>query len=659
MNNVDPHSYLLEHASIGWENAATPWSEAFGDIYWNRQGGLAEKQFVFIEANNLRARWQALQQPTFTIVETGFGFGLNFLLAARLWQQVAPKGALFHYLAIENAPVAPSDLAHLYKALGPSPAADGTVSTAQAPLADRHLAEMAAAVLARYPLPAHGMHPLWITDTICLTLIYADVDAAAGMLTSPVDAFFLDGFSPSQNSAMWEPDLFCHWARLSHQHTTVSTYSVAGMVKRGLQAAGFEISKVPGFAGKAQMLTARLAPAPAGLGTAPARPQATATPSNVIIIGAGLAGLHCAAALLRRGIAVEVLEARASPLAGASGIAQLAVYPQLAAMPDNRARFSLAAFLYLQQQGDYQACGFSQTPDTPLLQERLARIAEYFPASFARLVAGPAGSLGTLHYASGGWLAAVRQLATTLQAVNLRCASAVASLQRVGDIWQVLDAQGQLLSSAATVIIATGPGSLAQTLPLQLGTSRGQALRVRHTNGAGQQGVLSGPVSLFPMAADGWQTLSGTHQRDVGVGVGVGVDVIALRAEDNAELLTRLAAYLPGETEPGQAWAGIRATSRDRLPVVGPVPDWAALQTWCQQRHRQQADFADYQAGLFVCTALGSHGATHAPLCGEYLARLIHHEPMPFDPRWRRFLGAERFMQRDLARTGSGAPGRP
>ena len=60
MNNVDPHSYLLEHASIGWENAATPWSEAFGDIYWNRQGGLAEKQFVFIEVNNLRARWQAL-----------------------------------------------------------------------------------------------------------------------------------------------------------------------------------------------------------------------------------------------------------------------------------------------------------------------------------------------------------------------------------------------------------------------------------------------------------------------------------------------------------------------------------------------------------------------------------------------------------------------
>jgi tRNA 5-methylaminomethyl-2-thiouridine biosynthesis bifunctional protein len=656
MTAADQQGYLLEHANIGWENAETPWSAAFGDIYWNRQGGLAEKQFVFIEANNLQARWQALQQSNFTIVETGFGFGLNFLLAARLWQQVAPKGKLLHYLAIENAPVAPADLGHLYAALAPTPSVNETTERAwqadQQPaaplaelqLAELQLAELATAVLDKYPLPAHGMHPLWITDNICLTLIYADVDTAASMLTTPVDAFFLDGFSPSQNSAMWEPELFCQWASLSHEHTTLSTYSVAGKVKRGLQAAGFAISKVPGFAGKAQMLTARLAAAPAELPTLPMRTRPNRKPAKVIVIGAGLAGLHCAAALLRRGMTVEVLEAKATPLAGASGIAQLAVYPQLAAAPDNRARFSLAAFLYLQQQGGYQASGFSQTPDTPVLKDRLARICDYFPESFARLTASPApaGAAGTLHYASGGWLNAAQQLAATLAAIQLRCASPVATLQRVSGVWQLLDAQQQVLGSAETVIIATGAGSLAQLAPLQLGTSRGQAMRVRHASGTGQRSVLSGPVSLFPSAADGWQTISGTHQRDQ--------DSVAVRPADNAELLSRLSAFLPGETEPGEAWAGVRATSRDRLPVVGGVPDWAALQAWCQQHRRQQPAFADYQPGLYVCTALGSHGATHAPLCGEYLARLINHEPLPFEPRWCGFLGAERFMQRDLSR---------
>ena len=91
------------------------------------------------------------------------------------------------------------------------------------------------------------------------------------LISEPVDAFFLDGFSPAQNEAMWDPVLFSQCARLSHQQTTVSTYSVAGKVKRGLKAAGFDIKKIPGFAGKAEMLTA-------GLSGAVPRPQRSLNP---------------------------------------------------------------------------------------------------------------------------------------------------------------------------------------------------------------------------------------------------------------------------------------------------------------------------------------------------------------------------------------------
>ena len=111
--------YLLEHALIDWHDESSPWSEAFADIYWHREGGLAEKQHVFIEANHLRERWSDLQQPQFNILETGFGFGLNFLLAARLWQELAPPGKLLHYQAIEYAPVTLTDLARLYASLCP------------------------------------------------------------------------------------------------------------------------------------------------------------------------------------------------------------------------------------------------------------------------------------------------------------------------------------------------------------------------------------------------------------------------------------------------------------------------------------------------------------------------------------------------------------
>ena len=616
--------YLLEHALIDWHDESSPWSEAFADIYWHREGGLAEKQHVFIEANQLRERWSDLQQPQFNILETGFGFGLNFLLAARLWQELAPPGKLLHYQAIEYAPVTLTDLARLYASLCPP--------TNTEPGAGQ-LHDLAQRLESRYPLPTHGMHPLWITDTICLNLIYLDVSVAMPLITEPVDAFFLDGFSPAQNEAMWDPALFSQCAQLSHQQTTVSTYSVAGKVKRGLKAAGFDIKKIPGFAGKAEMLTACLS-------SAVPRPQRRRT-SRVVIIGAGLAGLNCAAALLRRGIEVEIIEAQDQPLMGASSIPQLAVYPQLAAVPDNRACFSLAAFQYLAQQGDYHACGFDLTPDTAALQERLNKIDGYFPNSFAHLrpsLLDPA--IVSLHFPTAGWLSAKDAFSATLQHITLRTSTHVASLQRINEEWRLTDAVGQCITTADTVIIATGANALAQTQPLNLNSNRGQAIQVRRNEGRSIETVVSGPVSVFPADAEGLQTVSGTHQRNSNSN--------ATTSADTAELLARLQQFLPGEVQPTSAHAGVRAASRDRLPVVGPIPDWTVLANWCQQQARAQPAFTAYQPGLYLCTAMGSHGATHGPLCGEHLARLINHEPAAFDPQWHAFLGAERFMIRDL-----------
>jgi|FLOH01.1.fsa_nt_gi tRNA 5-methylaminomethyl-2-thiouridine biosynthesis bifunctional protein len=616
--------YLLDHAAIDWHDDASPWSEAFEDIYWHREGGLAEKQYVFIEANHLRARWSDLQQPQFTILETGFGFGLNFLLAARLWQELAPPGKLLHYQAIEYAPVTPADLEKLHASLCPP---TNTEPDAGA------LHDLAQRLVRRYPLPTHGLHPIWITDTICLTLIYMDVGAAMPLITEPVDAFFLDGFSPSQNAAMWDPKLFSQCARLSHQQTTLSTYSVAGTVKRGLKDAGFEIKKIPGFAGKAEMLTARTT-------TAAPQPRHQQT-SRVVIVGGGLAGLNCAAALLRRGIKVEIIEAQEQALMGASSIPQLAVYPQLAAVPDNRACFSLAAFQYLAQQAHYHACGFHLTPDTAVLKERLRRINDFFPDSFAHLtpsVLDP--TVDSLFFPTAGWLSAIEAFSDTLTRITLRSSTHVAGLQRINNTWHMVDAAGQVITTADTVIIATGANTLPQTQPLNLNSNRGQALQVQRNTGRSIETVISGPVSIFPADAEGRQTVSGTHQRNSSSS--------ATTSADTAELLARLQRFLPGEVASTSAHAGVRAASRDRLPVVGPIPDWSALENWCRQRARAQPAFTAYQPGLYLCTAMGSHGATHAPLCGEHLARIINHEPAALNPEWRDFLGVERFMIRDL-----------
>src|SRR5690606_22405125 len=121
-----------------------------------------------------------------------------------------------------------------------------------------------------------------------------------------VDAWFLDGFSPSCNPDLWQDNVLNHIVRLSEYGTTFSSFSVAGVLKRGLNAHGMTISLPPGFKHKRQMLTA-IWNLPEGedqqvlqsksLETAPSRLENSASAfkqRKIAIIGAGIAGLSCA-----------------------------------------------------------------------------------------------------------------------------------------------------------------------------------------------------------------------------------------------------------------------------------------------------------------------------------------------------------------------------
>src|SRR5688500_7900464 len=96
---------LNPHANIEWVNGQ-PFSRRYGDIYFSREGGLAEKRHVFLHGNNLPERFTSLppKQP-FSIGETGFGTGLNFLCAWRLFEKTAPAGSSLDYFSVEKYPL--------------------------------------------------------------------------------------------------------------------------------------------------------------------------------------------------------------------------------------------------------------------------------------------------------------------------------------------------------------------------------------------------------------------------------------------------------------------------------------------------------------------------------------------------------------------------
>ena len=72
------------------------------------------------------------------------------------------------------------------------------------------------------------------------------------------DAWYLDGFSPAKNPEMWGPELMADVARHTARQGTAATYTAAGFVRRGLDAAGFEVTRVPGFGRKRHMTRAVL-----------------------------------------------------------------------------------------------------------------------------------------------------------------------------------------------------------------------------------------------------------------------------------------------------------------------------------------------------------------------------------------------------------------
>ena len=226
MDETETHALALE-----WIDGDMPFSPEFGDHFYCREDGRAECGHVFLAGNGLPERWKASE--AFVIGELGFGTGLNFCETWRVWKQAA-RGSL-HFISFELHPMERTDID---KALSRWPEVD----------AERQ------ALLAAWPDEPHGLIRLQWADDVTLTVICGDAFTNLSARSETFDAWYLDGFAPSRNPAMWSADIL----KAVHDHTvpggTFATYAAAGFVRRNLIAAGFKVERRPGFAGKREML---------------------------------------------------------------------------------------------------------------------------------------------------------------------------------------------------------------------------------------------------------------------------------------------------------------------------------------------------------------------------------------------------------------------
>jgi tRNA 5-methylaminomethyl-2-thiouridine biosynthesis bifunctional protein len=225
-------------ANIVWRGES-PYSRDFDDVYFSAPDGLAESRAVFIAHNNLPQRWaNGDKADSFRIVELGFGTGLNFLATWQAYAQAKQQLPL-HFISVEKHPLRQADLQRALRAWP-------------------ELEAFSRLLLADYPPLVAGWHDMhW--GTLQLSLYFGDVVAMLDDVEKAVDAWFLDGFAPAKNAAMWTEKLHRRMVVLSRPGTTFSTFSAAGAVRRSLQAAGFQVEKVPGFGAKRDMLRGAVA----------------------------------------------------------------------------------------------------------------------------------------------------------------------------------------------------------------------------------------------------------------------------------------------------------------------------------------------------------------------------------------------------------------
>lgn len=570
------------------------------------------------------------------------------------------NGSRLHFISVEKYPLTQADLR---KALAAWP----------------ELAPLSQPLIDQWPLPVSGCHRLLFADgRIRLDLWFGDIKEMLPQVPHPatglVDAWYLDGFSPAKNPEMWTQDLFDDLARLARPDATLSTFTCAGFVRRGLIAAGFAMKKVKGHGSKREMLAGVREGKVPQQSIAPWYARPAGREGEVLIIGGGIASAMTALSLVERGRHVTLLCENGEPASGASGNRQGALYPLLNGEHDALSRFYSLAFGFARNRllalakhhpVAFSLCGVTQLGYDDKSAAKLAKMSQGpFPpelmhplsaAEVEQVVGLPCDADG-VSYPLGGWLcpadltrAAIRE-AQASRRLEVVFNAAVTRIAEEDGGWHLESRDGRQWH-APNLVVAAGH-QLPTLLPfaeLPLYPVRGQVSHVPTTASLSQLKTV--------LCYDGYLTPAHNGAHCIGASYGRNQTDLAYRADEQDQNRARLQACVPQQRWPAevdvsgaQARVGVRCASRDHLPVAGPVARLAALADHDVHAPADQQSALPLHTGLYVLGALGSRGLCSAPLCGELVASEICGDPLPLAADLLEALHPARYWVRRLRR---------
>ena len=206
--------------SITDDGSKTVYSGRFGEHYHSTFGAVNESNHVFIEAG-----YSAVAANPVSVLEIGFGTGLN------AWLTLQQSGRLHRRTFYETI--------ELY------------------PIEDATISELSDNEVFRSLHAAHWEQPVEITPDF---IIYKrKSNLLQTTFTTKFDVVYFDAFSPAVQPEMWNFDIFANLYEAMNPGAVLTTYCAKGEVRRTMQNAGFTTERLPGPAGKREMLRAKKA----------------------------------------------------------------------------------------------------------------------------------------------------------------------------------------------------------------------------------------------------------------------------------------------------------------------------------------------------------------------------------------------------------------
>ncbi len=686
----------IQQAHIQWNENNSPQSVHFNDIYFSKLDGIAESNYVFIEANNLKERWNQLTpNAIFTIGETGFGTGLNFFATWFAWNQfrkLHPTSSnlnKLHFISVEKYPL---DIEDITRALSVFPDITYLVNQFK-----NHYP----------PQPLCGVHRLsFQNNEIQLTLCFdeakqgldsllcsdsstANFETKALSFGGPevyVDAWYFDGFAPQRNPEMWRKSLFESVARLSKPNvTSFATFTAASRVRNTLDEVGFKCKKIKGFANKREQLTGIFTQNALNAIEKQLKPSwhirrledgSIPTDKNVTVIGGGLAGCHTANSLAKNNFNVKIIEANKEVAMAASGNLQGVVYTKLSLDKNPLCQFNLASQLYANQfyynHNFFNTCGKQSgvfhIACTPNDKKNYSSIVNQFQgknnflkwideADTEEVIGLPLNFSGLLMH-KAGWLSP-KTLCKQLidhKNIDLITNTHVQYINRDGNSWELYDNHNRLINKSSILVIANASSakSFSQTSYLPIKSIRGQVTHVPETSLSKQlRTTVCGAGYIAPATNEG--------QHCIGATFTLKDHSEFATQQEHLENIQNIDRVIPGinieNTVDLSALTGrvaFRSTSPDYLPIVGPIPhlekmyqDFLPLS---KNANRIIPKPGSYLPNLYCNLAHGSKGLAYTPLAAEILTSIICGQPLPITKSLFLHLHPARFAIRNLVR---------